>query len=85
MDVSFIDLLREFGVLLTLVVFFTWQGWKREQRLSDRIKALEEDYTSALKELVVSCTEVIASNTCTMQRLEKQLIRLEHLQSKSDV
>ena len=82
MDVSLLELLREFGILLTLVVFFTWQGWKREQRLSDRIAALEEDYTAALKDLVVSCSKVIAGNTTTMQRLEKQLDRLEQLQVK---
>ena len=82
MDVSFLELIREFGILLTLVVFFTWQGWKREQRLSNRIAALEEDYTNALKDLVVSCSKVIVSNTNTMQRLEKQLDRLEQIQIK---
>ena len=25
-------LLQEYGVMVTLVVFFVWQSWKREQR-----------------------------------------------------
>tara|TARA_B100000700_G_scaffold327015_1_gene440277 strand:+ start:1802 stop:2047 length:246 start_codon:yes stop_codon:yes gene_type:complete len=73
MDAIFVDVLQEFGIMVALVVFFTWQGWKREGRLNDRISALEEDYTSALKDLVTSCTEVIADNTATMKRLERYL------------
>lgn len=72
MDMAFMEILREFGVMVALVVFFTWQGWKRETRLNDRISALEEDYTSTLKELVTDCTEVISANTSVMKRLERQ-------------
>jgi len=75
MDVTILEVLREFGILVALVVFFTWQGWKREARLNDRITALEEDYTSTLKELVASCTEVISENTSVMRRLEEHLNR----------
>ena len=73
MDIAFMEVLREFGIMVALVVFFTWQGWKRETRLNERISLLEEDYTSTLKELVASCTEVIAANTAIMQRLERHL------------
>jgi tRNA(Phe) wybutosine-synthesizing methylase Tyw3 len=73
MDIAFMEVLREFGIMVALVVFFTWQGWKRETRMSERISLLEEDYTSTLKELVANCTEVISANTAIMQRLEKQL------------
>ena len=73
MELVFLDVLKEFGIMVALVVFFTWQGWKRETRLNERISALEEDYTSTLKELVSSCTEVISENTAVMQRLESHL------------
>ena len=76
MDMTVVDILREFGILVALVLFFTWQGWKRETRLNDRITVLEEDYTSTLKELIASCTEVIAANTAVMQRLESHLNRV---------
>jgi len=73
MDIAFMEVLQEFGIMVALVVFFTWQGWKRETRLNNRISVLEEDYTSTLKELVSSCTKVISENTAVMQRLESHL------------
>ena len=82
MEVLLMDAVREFGIMVALVVFFTWQGWKRETRLNDRISILEEDYTSTLKELVASCTEVISENTAVMQRLETQLNKSSRSDSK---
>lgn len=82
MEVLLMDVVREFGIMVALVVFFTWQGWKRETRLNDRISILEEDYTSTLKELVASCTEVISENTAVMQRLENQLNKSSRSSSK---
>ena len=73
MDIAFMDVLQEFGIMVALVVFFTWQGWKRETRLNNRLSALEDDYTSTLKELVSSCTKVISENTAVMRRLEENL------------
>jgi hypothetical protein len=82
MDIAFMEVLREFGLMVALVVFFTWQGWKRETRMSERISLLEEDYTSTLKELVASCTEVIAANTAIMQRLERHLDKASRSRTK---
>jgi hypothetical protein len=82
MDMTVVDILREFGILVALVLFFTWQGWKRETRLNDRITVLEEDYTSTLKELIASCTEVISANTAVMQRLEDHLNKSFRNQTK---
>jgi hypothetical protein len=73
MEIVFIDMVKELGLMVALVVFFTWQGWKRETRLNNRLSALEDDYTSTLKELVSSCTKVISENTAVMRRLEENL------------
>jgi len=73
MEVTLVELAQQFGPLVALVIFFTWQGWKREQRLSDRITALETEYTAALKELVMDCKEVIHSNTEILRRLEERM------------
>ena len=81
-DVAFMEILQDFGIMVALVVFFTWQGWKRETRLNDRITVLEEDYTSTLKELVSSCTRVISENTAVMQRLESHLDKSYRSRSK---
>jgi hypothetical protein len=73
METTLITLLQEFGLLVCLVLFFTWQGWKREQRLSARIDTLEKEYTEALKETIVATNRVISENTEMMRRLEKHL------------
>ena len=82
MDIAFMEVLQEFGIMVALVVFFTWQGWKRETRLNNRISVLEEDYTSTLKELVSSCTKVISENTAVMERLESHLDKSSRSRSR---
>ena len=73
MESTMVSLLQEFGLLVCLVLFFTWQGWKREQRLSARIDALEKEYTEALKETISATNQVISENTEMMRRLERYL------------
>tara|TARA_B100000745_G_C19981590_1_gene332541 strand:- start:248 stop:487 length:240 start_codon:yes stop_codon:yes gene_type:complete len=70
-------LLQEYGVMVTLVVFFVWQSWKREQRLSNRIDTIEGEYTQTLRDLVKRSSDVIAANTEIMEHLKKHLARLE--------
>ena len=73
MESTLVALLQEFGLLVCLVLFFTWQGWKREQRLSARIDTLENEYTEALKNTISATNQVIAENTEMMRRLERHL------------
>ena len=73
METTLISILQEFGLLVCLVLFFTWQGWKREQRLSTRIDTLEKEYTEALKETIAATNRVISENTEMMRRLERHL------------
>ena len=70
-------LLQEYGVMVTLVVFFVWQSWKREQRLSNRIDTIEGEYTQTLRDLVKRSSDVIAANTEIMEHLKKHLARRE--------
>ena len=73
METTLVNVLQEFGLLVCLVLFFTWQGWKREQRLSARIDSLEKEYTEALKETISATNQVISENTEMMRRLEQHL------------
>jgi hypothetical protein len=71
-------LLQEYGIMVTLVLFFVWQSWKREQRLAGRIDTIEGEYTATLKELVRRSNDVIAANTEIMEQLKRHLARIEN-------
>ncbi len=64
-------LLKEFGPLMVLVVFFIWKDWRREDRLQKRVEVLEKEHKSVVLPLVERCATVIASNTAVMLRLEE--------------
>lgn len=66
-------LLKQYGPLVLVVVFFLWQGWVREGRMNARITELEDAQRNVLMPLVERCADVIAQNTMMMERLEKSL------------
>lgn len=68
-----ITVLKQYGPLVVVVVFFLWQGWVRENRMSARINKLEDDHKDVLLPLVEKCTKVIAKNSIIMRRLEQSL------------
>ena len=41
-SMPWIDIAREIGVLAALAGFFTWQSWRREERLANRVTQLEQ-------------------------------------------
>ncbi len=74
MDLSdFLLLLKQYGPLLTVVLFFLRQNWRRELRMSNRITKLEDEQRNVLLPLVERCTDVITQNTTVMERVEKSL------------
>jgi len=58
-----IDVLRDFGPIVGIVIFFIWRDWRREEGLVDRVKSLEEFNTTTLSALVKESSAVIATNT----------------------
>jgi len=64
MDVnSFIEIAKDFGPLLGIILFFIWRDWKREDSLVSRVKHLEDFNTETLTHLVKESSAVIATNT----------------------
>lgn len=63
------------GPALLVIAFFLWKDWKREQRLSDRIDALEREMREVVLPLAKDNAAIIAANTAVMIRLEKFLER----------
>ena len=60
---DFIDILKDFGPLVGIVLFFIWRDWKREENLVDRVTKLEDFNTEVLTNIVKETTSVIATNT----------------------
>jgi len=70
---DFLELARQFGPLSAAVLFFLWQGWRRENRMQKRIDSLEKEHKNVILPIVTDCSKVIAENTAVMSRLEKIL------------
>jgi hypothetical protein len=75
-------LLKTFGPLLVAVVFFIWRDYRREDKLTLRIKQLEDEQRNVILPLVRETTEVIVRNTEVMQRNNMVMERLEHALNK---
>jgi hypothetical protein len=60
---EFADLIKDFGPLVGIVLFFIWRDWRREQDLVDRVTKLEDFNTSVLTNIVQEQASVIATNT----------------------
>jgi hypothetical protein len=69
-------LLQNYGPFVAAVVFFIWRDFRREDRLSTRIKELEDEQRQVILPLVKSCTEVITKNTQVMEQNVKVMDRL---------
>jgi hypothetical protein len=61
-------LFQNYGPFVAAVVFFIWRDYRREDRLSTRIRELEEEQREVILPLVKSCTEVITRNTQVMEQ-----------------
>jgi hypothetical protein len=69
-------LLQNYGPFVAAVIFFIWRDYRREDRLSTRIKELEDEQRQVILPLVQSCTEVITKNTQVMEQNVKVMDRL---------
>jgi hypothetical protein len=64
---QFSEVLRDFGPLIGIVLFFIWRDWKREDRLVARVDMLEKYQQDTLVSLVKENLTVIAANTQQMK------------------
>lgn len=60
---DYVALLKDFGPLVGIVLFFIWRDWRREENLVDRVTKLEDFNTEILTTIVKEQAEVIATNT----------------------
>ena len=57
------SLLRDFGPIIGVILFFIWRDWKREDVLQDRVTRLESYQQDTLVQLVKDTTSAIAQNS----------------------
>ena len=85
---EFLPLLKDFGPLVGIILFFIWRDWRREENLVERVQKLEEFNTKILSNLVkeqaaviATNTEVIKSNTENMRQVTTAIVHLNRDQS----
>jgi len=71
---TFVEIVRNFGPLVAVMVYFVWRDYvtaqiaiRREQALSVRLSTIEDWQRSELKVLATECTKVIAENSSALR------------------
>ena len=64
---DFAQILKDFGPLAGVIIFFIWRDWRREEDLVDRVRTLEKYNQETLVNLVRESITVIAANTQQMK------------------
>ena len=67
------ELAKDFGPLVGIVLFFIWRDWRREENLVERVKTLETFNTEVLTEMVRSNATIIATSTGVIAANTEQL------------
>jgi len=57
------DLLRDFGPIIGVILFFIWRDWKREDKLQERVTRLETYQQETLVQLVKDTTAALIQNS----------------------
>ena len=65
---EFINLLRDFGPIIGIILFFIWRDWKREDKLQERVTRLENYQQGTLVQMVSETSTAIAQNTECLKR-----------------
>ena len=60
---NYIEIFKEFGPLIGVILFFIWRDWKREEDLVERVRKLENFQQTTLVELNKTSTQVIEANS----------------------
>jgi len=76
MSFDLVSMLKEFGPLVGVVIFFIWRDWKREQHLSKRLEKLEDYYRGTLVHLVERGTTALVQNSEVMKWVGRVVERL---------
>lgn len=65
------QLIVQLGLPSALVLFFTYQSWLREQRLSSRIDELERTQRAEIVDMNEKMREALEQNTAALRALSR--------------
>jgi len=82
MDFPWIEILKNFGPLVAIIVFFVWRDWQRELRLSLRLEKLDEYQKQTLEGLVEKTTLALAQSSECLRWIGRIVERLATLYPK---
>lgn len=57
------NILRDFGPIVGIILFFIWRDWKREDKLQERVTRLESYQQETLVKLITDTTQALAQNS----------------------
>jgi hypothetical protein len=57
------NLLRDFGPIIGIILFFIWRDWKREDKLQERVTRLESYQQETLVKLITDTTQALSQNS----------------------
>lgn len=63
------QLAAQVGLMGALVIFFVWSGWKREDRLAQRIQQLEAFVEDKLMNVIDRSTKALQDNTVALKEV----------------
>lgn len=79
MDASlFIESIATIGLTSSLVVFFVWISWKREERLSARVTELEHQLTTTIMMALADNTKAMHEICEALRDVKEQLHTINH-------
>ena len=58
-----INIFRDFGPVIGIIIFFIWRDWKREDKLQERVTRLESYQQETLVKLITDTTKALAQNS----------------------
>ena len=61
--------IADYGIPLSLVIFFVWRDYKREQNLSGIITQLEREMRDILTKQATNVTKALINNTACMREI----------------
>lgn len=76
MDLPWATILKEYGPLILVIVFFIYRDWQREIQLSRRIENLETYQKDVLKSLVEKTTVALVHSTECLKWIGRLIERL---------
>ncbi|MFA5345381.1 MAG: hypothetical protein WC315_03825 [Candidatus Omnitrophota bacterium] len=76
MSFPWVEILKDVGPFIGIIIFFVWRDWRREEKLYDRVEKLETYQKDILESLVEKSTMALTQSSECIKWIGRVL---EHL------